>query len=437
MIRLPTCERGPRGSRLVVDGQGAVPLVWFQVAIPGGSAGDPPGAAGFTHHMARLARRGAGSRDRHEFDRTLDELGASLTVTTERDAFKLSGLCLRRNLEQVIGLAADVLARPHLDQDEHDKLVRETRMSLDEIRDDDTQLAARYFSRYCVPGHPYARTIIGTERSLGNIDLDAVGAAYRRAVVPENLIIGLAGDITTERAHQLAARLVADLPGTPAAPLPSVTSPAPPTGRRLLVVDKPERTQTQIMIGHLGPRYGVAESAAFVLVETIFGGSFTSRLMQEIRVKRGWSYGADCHFFRSRGRHWFRLHLAPSAEVAPEAVALALSMLESLAADGVTDSELEFARNHLAGSLPFRLATPGQRVRLVIRSRILGLPDDFAATLPERLAEVDRDQANAAARRWLRPDDALAVVVATADSMLPRLREIHDGDIEVLPYRSY
>jgi zinc protease len=427
-------EDGPRGCRLIVEASDDVPLVWLQIAIRGGSAGDAPEREGFAHHMTALARRGAGARDRAALDDVLDALGASLSVSADRDAGRMSALCLARNLDQVVDLASDILARPRMAPEEHEKLLRETRMSLDEIRDDDSELVARFFNRHCVPGHPYGRTLMGTEASLGRIALDDVRAAYRRAVVPENLIIGVAGAVSPAQAHDIAGRLVADLPAQPAPALPALDSPPTPRGRRILVVDKPERTQSQLMLGHLGPRYGTREAMAMIAIETAFGGTFTSRLMQEIRVQRGWSYGASAHLHRSRGPHWFRMHLAPSAEVTPDALALTWSLFEDVAANGITADELDFARTYLSGNLPFRLATARQRMRVAVQNELFGLPADYAHTLPGELARLGHEEVHQVARTWLHPDACLAVVVASADTMLPRLETLRHDSIQVVPY---
>lgn len=427
-------ENGPRGCRLLVDASDDVPLVWLQIAIRGGSAVDEPEREGFVHHMGALARRGAGTRDRAALDEELDALGASLSVLVDRDAARISGLCLARNLDRVVDLTSDMLARPRMAADEHEKLLRETRMTLDEVRDDDSELVARFFNRHCVPGHPYGRTMMGTEASLQRIALDDVRAAYRRMVVPENLIIGVAGAVSPAQAHDIAGRLVADLPAGPAPALPALDSPPIPAGRRILVVDKPERTQSQVMLGQLGPRYGTREAMAMIAVETAFGGTFTSRLMQEIRVQRGWSYGASAHLHRSRGPHWFRMHLAPSAEVTPDALALTWSLFEDVATNGITADELEFAKTYLGGNLPFRLSTARQRVRVAMQNELFGLPADYVHTLPAELGRLGHEEVRSVARAWLHPDTCLAVVVASADTMVPRLEALRHDSIEVVPY---
>src|SRR5690349_23450705 len=164
----------------IVESSPDTPLVWFDIAIRGGAALDPRDIEGLHRHAALLARRGAGTRDRAQLDETLDSLGAALDITVSRDSVTISGLALSRHLDAVIGLAADVLAEPRFSEEEHARLLRETPQVLDEIRDDDSALATRWFDWLCCPGHPYGRTSLGTEASLSEIELAAAGAEERR-----------------------------------------------------------------------------------------------------------------------------------------------------------------------------------------------------------------------------------------------------------------
>jgi zinc protease len=429
--------RGPKGCRVLVEPAGDTPLAWVTVTALGGAAADPEGKEGMARHMAELARRGTVTRDRGAVDDAVDCLGASLDVSTQRDSVSLSSTVLSRHLDELIELFAEILAKPAMRQDEHDKLLRETRNSLDDVRDDDSLLATRYFDRYCAPGHPYGRTARGTEASLAALDLDEIKQAFRALCVPANLILGFGGDIDEARARALAERLVAELPDTAAPALPDVSAPAEPELRRIYVIDKPERTQTQISLGHLGPRYGTDDAVALTVVETAFGGTFTSRLMQEIRVKRGWSYGASCRLYRARGPQWFRISLAPSAEVTADALELTLSLYEELASGGLTDEELAFAKSYLEGSIPFVLATPRQRLNVAISDQVFGLPEHYIHLEAEKLRQVDLAQTREVLRRWAMPQRACIVLVATADSMVPRLEARGFGPVEVIPYDAY
>ncbi|HEU4732666.1 MAG TPA: pitrilysin family protein [Kofleriaceae bacterium] len=422
---------------VIVEPSPDTPLVWFEIAIRGGAALDPRGVEGLHRHAALLARRGAGGRDRAKLDETLDSLGAALDIGVSRDSVSISGLALARHLDAVIDLAADVLADPGFSADEHARLLRETPQVLDEIRDDDSALATRWFDWLCCPGYAYGRTSLGTEASLCQIELGAAIECWKREVVTGNLVIGLAGDIDEASAERVVTRLTERLPANGRRDLPLEIPAAPPPGRRVILVDKPDRTQAQLRIGHLATRYGAPDTAELALAEAVFGGMFSSRLMQEIRVKRGWSYGAGCALRRSRLPHWFEIWMAAGIDVAGPAVALTLELFADYAASGPTDEEVDFARSYLIGAMPFHVATARQRMQLAVRDAVFDLPAGFTARLPEALGALAASDVRAACRRQLRPDDAVTVAVTTAEQAGPSLAAAGAGELTVVDHDEY
>lgn len=425
------------GPTVIIEPSHDTPLVWFDVAIGGGGSADPVGIEGLHRHAALLARRGAGRRDRAELDETLDSLGAALDVGVSRDAISVSGLALSRHLDAVIELAADILAAPTFSEDEHARLLRETPQVLDEIRDDDGALATRWFDWSVCPGHAYGRTALGTEASLARIDRGAAIELWRREVVVDNLVIGLAGDVDEATAARIVARLTERLPRTapPAAVAMPDTRALP--GRRLILVDKPDRTQAQLRLGHLSVRYGAPDTPALAIAEAVLGGMFSSRLMQEIRVKRGWSYGAGCGLRRSRLPHWFEVWMAAGIDVAGPAVALTLDLLADYAAHGPTDAEVDFARAYLVGSMPFHVATARQRMQLAVRDAMFGLPAGFTAELPAAFAGLSARDVRAACARCLQPDALVTVAVTTAEHAQPALEAAGAGALTVVDHDEY
>jgi zinc protease len=425
---------------VIVEASPDTPLVWFDVAIRGGASADPIEIEGLHRHAALLARRGAGSRDRAALDETLDGLGAAIDIAVSRDAVTLSGLSLSRHLDAVIELCADVLAAPRLSDDEHERLLRETPQVLDEIRDDDSALATRWFDWTCSPGHPYGRTSLGTEASLKRIDRAAAAALWKREVVANNLVIGLAGDIDDGTAQRVVQRLVERIPaGARATTHIEDTGEESelPRGRRTILVDKPDRTQAQLRIGHLALRYGHPDTAALAVAEAVFGGMFSSRLMQEIRVKRGWSYGAGCALRRSRLPHWFEIWTAAAIDVAGPAVALTLELLADYAANGPTDDEVDFAKSYLVGAMPFHVATGRQRMQLAVRDAVFELPAGYTAKLPEMLGQLTAADVRAACKRHLRPDQAVTVAVTTAENAHEGLAQASGGPMTVVDHDEY
>jgi zinc protease len=156
----------------------------------------------------------------------------------------------------------------------------------------------------------------------------------------------------------------------------------------------------------------------------------SSRLMQEIRVKRGWSYGAGCALRRSRGRHWFEMWMATAIDVAGDACRITTELYRELADTGLTDDELGLARAYLVGSMPFHLATARQRMQLA-------LPVGDTAGLPSVLGGLGVGDVRAAARRWLVPDQLVTVAVTTAASAGAGLEAAGVGTPRIVPFDSY
>jgi zinc protease len=395
-----------------------IPLIWFDVTLHGGAALDPLGQEGLHRHAALWARRGAGARNRQQLDEYLDTLGASLEVSVGRDTITLSGLALTRNIEGVITAAADVLTRPRFDSDEYDRLLRETPQLIDEVRDDDGALATRWFDWTCCPGHPYGRTALGTEASVANTNASAARAVWQALVSTGNMVIGFAGDIGPERAQLLAAELLASVGSGSKIALPADTF-TRTIGPRTTIVDKPARTQAQIRMGHLVPAYQPQVAAPIAIIESALGGMFTSRLMQEIRVKRGWSYGAGCGFRRSKLSHWFEVWMATGLEVAVDAALLTRDILADFASNGPSEEEIDLARAYLVGTLPFQRATARQRMQLAVRDELMGLPVNFAEQMSAAIAQTSTAEVKRACADYIAPNDLVCVMVTTLEGITP------------------
>jgi zinc protease len=424
-------------SATLIEAKHDLPLVEVEAALAVGPLEDPQGKEGLTRTACELLRRGAGGRSRAALDDAFDALGASLDVGVQYDYAGFTLKCLARNLDAALALLGDVLARPHLDAEEHEKLRRENLAVLDEVRDDDATLATRYFDRAAIAGHPYGRTAIGTEASLESISRDDVAAWAARNVRREKLLVGFGGDVTAERAHALAARLRDALPTGGAAPATFSPPPRPSGGRRTILVDKPERQQSQILIGHAAPPASHADFLALHVASTVFGGMFTARLMTEVRVKRGWSYGASFRILKTRVGHTFKLRVFPAAEQTRDTLALVLDMWDEITAKGVTAEEVTFAKAYLEGSWAFEIATPADRVERRIETAVMDLPEDWVDRYADRLRAITPDDVNRAIRAWWDPADATIALTCTAETMAPKLAGLPLGAIEVVAYDSY
>ncbi|HZS41590.1 MAG TPA: pitrilysin family protein [Polyangia bacterium] len=416
-----------------------LPLVRVQVALATGAADEPEDRDGLTNFATELLARGAAGKTRAQLDAAFDALGAGLEIVTDLDGAYFELTVLKSKLDAALALLGGVLARPDFPPDEADKLKREIKAQLDEMRDDDGSLARRFFQRAMFGAHPYGRTVVGTERSLDALTLDEARAWHARAVRRGNLLIGFAGDLDQREADAAVQRHFAAIPdgGAPAVHYPP---PPPVRGSRLTIVDKPDRTQSQILFGQPAPAWGEPDFWPLHVAVTAFGGTFTARLMNEVRSKRGLSYGASARIGRGRGRKALVAHVFPSLEQTAETLDLVLGLWRDWVEGGITAEELAFAQGYLASSFAFNLATPEDRLELRAAVEIAGLDGNYAAEYPERVRAVTLDDTRRVMRQHLSPRELEICIVSTAAELRPLLEaaQLTEGHrVEVVPFDSF
>ena len=226
----------------------------------------------------------------------------------------------------------------------------------------------------------------------------------------------MSGDITAERAARFAESIAQALPEGEAL-ADETPDPTLEAGRRLVIVDKPERTQTQILIGGLGSHPRDPDHLALAVANTAFGGTFTARLMQEVRVKRGWSYGAYSSLPFDRRRQAFSMWTFPKASDSVACIQLELEMLEAFRKNGLKKSELSWAKRYLIRSHAFAIDTASKRVGMKLDSNLYGLPAGYYENYLEALKGITLDDANRAVANRL-SDENLRIVVVGTESVL-------------------
>jgi zinc protease len=397
---------------LLLERDASLPLVHGGVCTRSGSAEDPEELLGLTRLCGRLMRRTAGGSSAEEVDARIDRMGASLGLDSGHGSLALSGSVLERSFDDFMRLLESILTAPGFAEDELERLKRETLAELTEILDSDQQLAQRWFLRSLFAGHPYGRTVIGSEKTLQAIGVADVRRCYERHFTRRNLLFSFAGAVDRERVERASRAIWEALPpGTGDVPRPP--EPVAPKGRRLVFVDKPERTQTQILIGGIGAHPSDTDYFPLLVANTVFGGTFTARLTQEVRAKRGWSYGAYSSLGYDRRRQAFSMWTFPKADDAAPCMALELQMLSDFWKGGITQHELDWAKRYLAQSQAFSCDTAAKRLGLELDELTSDLPQGHYARYVESVAGVTLEQANRAVQSRLSLDDLTIVVVGT------------------------
>jgi zinc protease len=400
------------GPVLLLETSRELPLVSVSVALRTGALEDPPGAEGAVRLLARLMRRSAGGRGAEANDQLVEGMGATLGAEVSASTVVFQGAVISRSFDRFVDFLLDALAGASLPEEELGRLKRETEAELTEALDDDRGLARRWFRRRMFEGHPYARAAGGSLAGIRAVTLPMLKELYRKLLVPENLVIALSGDVDETRATRLAERLTEAL-ARGAAREDGTPDPTAKPGRRLVIVNKPERTQTQILIGGLGTHPSDPDHFPLAVANTAFGGTFTARLMQEVRAKRGWSYGAYSSLPFDRRRQAFSLWTFPKADDAAPCIGLELGMLEAFCDKGLKPAELSWAKRYLVRSHAFSIDTAAKRVGMKLDTELYGLPADYYGRYVENLKAVTLEAANQAVKQRLSVENLLLTVVGT------------------------
>lgn len=420
---------------VIVESSRALPLVSMTIALRTGSQEDPAGKEGLTRFMARLMRRTGGGLSSQELDTRIDALGASLGADVGVSSASFNGTVIARSLGAFTELLISVLAAPGFSADELSHLKQETEGELIEARDNDRALAQRWFRRKFFAGHPYGRTVSGTLATVPSFAEADVRELYGCAMQAKNLVFAFGGDIDAAQASEIRDRVTSALPKGERR-TDTVPEPTRRSGRHLVIVDKPERTQTQILLGTLGTHPHDPDHTALHVANTVFGGTFTARMTQQIRSERGWSYGAYSDLSYDRRRQAFSMWTFPKASDAAACIRLEIEMLEQFHKEGITPKELAWVKRYLARSHAFSIDTAAKRVGLALEAELYGLPPGYHEKYVERVQAVTLDEANAAIRARLEPADLLVVVVGTESEIGNQIRDAVAGleTSEVVPF---
>ena len=410
----------PSARVVIVETVLSLPLVHIVVAGHGGALLEPSSHAGLAVFHARMLRRGSGTFDAASFEAELDRLGAELWVDAQASTFALHATVLRRNLAPFITLLKTLVASPRFDEAEIARLKREVDAARVEVLDSDDTLARLAFRRTMLAGHPYGRPLGGTQASIAGIDTGILHAHHERAFPREGMTFGFAGAVTREEAEAVVAELDGAMPTSPTSKkLPSLAvTPVPSlSGRGLVLVDKPERTQAHLLIGTRGTHPHDTDHAALSVGVAVLGGTFTSRIVREVRSKRGWSYSTSARISVERIRTSLVLSAQPGSADAGPCLALMMRLLNEWVSKGITARELSSMRKYLVRSSVFDRDTAQKRMQRTVEERVLELGVGYYDRWLESVGSVTLDEVNGAIAHRIDPSAIRVISVCTASEL--------------------
>ena len=399
------------GARLLLVEKHEVPLVAFSAWVRGGSLGDPEGKEGVAALTAELLRKGAGTRDARQFAEAVDGVGGELEVDAGREVLVLGGQFLSRDTGLMVELLSDMLVRPRFEQAEFDKLRERMVSELAAAKDGDPRgLMPVYFQAFHFQGHPYGRPTGGSETTLAGLEREDVLAYVKAHLGGDRLILSVVGDFDTK---EMARRLEAALGKLPraGAPAPVVPPTVASQGRRVLLVDKPDATQTYFWVGNTGIPRKHPERVQVELANTVLGGRFTSLLNTALRVKSGLTYGANSFFIQGTQAGPVAISSYTKTESTAQALDLALEVLERYRTEGLDAPTLASAKAYVLGQFPATLETGPQLAGKLAELAYFGLDASDVNGFAAKVAGADEAGLKALIQRVYPQGENLTLVL--------------------------
>lgn len=432
-VVLPEIRRTelPNGLTVLVGESHELPLVQLSLLLPVGASQDDDAEAGLATLTAESLLGGAGPYGAEALARAIESIGGRVDVAAGNDATVIGADFLAEDLDRAVDLLRLVVREPRFEADEVRRAREEQAAGVAETMENPRLAIERCFAAAVYGAHPYGRSVFGSRTTLARLDAEAVRRFHRRWYRPAGAMLTVVGDVDGAQAEALVraafgdwracerqprgigallGRLVgrgASCPDGPPAP-----PPAPESGpARLVIVDKPDSTQTQIRLGTVSIPRNHPDLLPATVVNTVLGGGFSSILMAELRIKRSLTYGAGSGFGARLVGGDFRIATFTKTETTTEATLLARTVLDDFRRAGPSEEALAKAKAYLRGQFPFSLETVGDVADRLVENAFYGLPEDHLTTYRGRVAAVTVADAHAVVRARMPPAAELTTVV--------------------------
>lgn len=386
----------------------SIPIISVDIAFRGGAALDPEDKFGLARFAMALLDEGAGDLDSQAFQARLEALALELSFHAGRDTVGAGMRTLTGNRDEAFDLLRLALSEPRFDAEPVARVRNQIEAHLRQSAEDPGDLASRRFFAAAYPDHPYGQPVDGTLDTIATINVDDLRAFAGRRLARSNIVIGVVGDITAAALAPLLESTFANLPEQ-AAP-DTVSEVAPKPGGSVIVIDQAV-PQSVILFGQKGVQRNDPEFyAATVLNYILGGGSFTSRLYEEVRESRGLAYSVSTHLQPLDHSSLLSGGAATANERAAETVAIVREEWQRMAETGVTEEELNDAKTYLTGSFPLRFTNSRSIAGMLVGMQLYDLGIDYIDHRNDLIEAVTRDDVNRLARTLLTPNQLLFVI---------------------------
>ncbi len=391
------------------------PILSLQFAFKGGSTQDPDGKSGVATFVSGMLDEGAGDLDSQGFQRRLEELAAKMSFSANYDNFSGSFQTLTQNREEAVKLLRAALTDPHFDAEDANRIREQLLANLRLEEKDPDKISSIEWYKLAFGSHPYGRSSNGTVDSIQAITPDDLKAYRKRIFARDNLKVAVVGDIDAKQLGELLDTVFGDLPEKGDLKLVPEVTLANVARQRVVAMPNP---QSVVQFGFQGlKRKDPDFIPAFILNYVVGGGGFSSKLMQEVREKRGLAYGVYTYLYPLDHAGIFAGGVATENKSVAQSLDLIRAELERVSKEGLTDAELRQAKDYLIGSYALRFDTSGKIAAQLLAIQLDGLGADYIERRNGEIDAVTVDDVKRVAKRLLEPKNLIVTVVGEPEGV--------------------
>ena len=405
----------PGGINAWVVEEPSIPFVALEIRIRGGASLDEPGKRGATNLMTGLIEEGSGDMDAQAFQTKLESLAASFSYRAYDDTMSISAQFLTENKPEALALLKQSLTEPRFDQSAIDRVRAQVISGINSDEKNPNRIAGAFFDQAAFGDHPYGTNMDGTVESVTALTQEDMFTAHRNALTRERMFVSVVGDVTAEEVGSLLDELLGDLPAEGPS-LPDDIDFGLAGG--VTVIDY-ETPQSVALFGHAGiERDDEDFFAAFIINQILGAGGFESRLMEEVREKRGLTYGISTFLVPKFHAEMVLGQVASANDTIAQAIEVTRNEWARMANEGVTAEELDVAKTYLTGEYPLRFDGNGEIADIMVGMQMIGLPPEYVVNRNDYVEAVTLEEINRVASELLDPDALHFVVVGQPEGLV-------------------
>jgi predicted Zn-dependent peptidase len=432
-VKLPpvVVRQLPNGLKLMIVERHQLPVADFLLIVPSGSTADPVGKSGVSDLMSQMLTEGTTSRTSLQIDDQGSYLGVSLNAASGWDATTVSLKTPTTQLDSALALYAEVALRPSFPAVDFNRIKQQRLTDLLQIKDEGPEIANRAFPAVVYgSNHPYGRPPTGTESSVGSMTAADVVEFYKGHFSPNGATMVVVGDVMPDQIEARIATLFGAWHAVSGASNAVQTPPARTEATSIYFIDKPGAPQSSFRIGAIGVPRSTGDYFPLEVLNTALGGSFTSRLNQNLRETKGYTYGARSRFAMRKGAGPF---VAQAEIVAAKSDSALIEFMKELRAirDPMPASELKKTKNYLELQLPSQFETTGDIAQAMVPIALYGLPLDYYNHYVANIEAVTQSDVQRVGQKYIDPAHLAVVVVGDRKSVEPTLRALNVGPISI------